>query len=331
MSNKKKGKENNKGNHKGKQNANGNKFKVPNDVKEMASLTLKKFKKENDYYSGKKELKKGYYARLIDLLPTSINFIIRYGHMEVNKEIKEAIFEKLVDVKFIKALKKELDNDFTIDNIELLPNIISQIARDAAKAEAADKENGNELVIDLTDLIGLSRSILKKKIKKLTKIGVDENMAFDILSIIPTNKILEKSPYFHIRMLFLTLYEHAKTKSIDFGKILKVVIKDDKYITGVVSFGLLERKDKITSLTAEQITLFNTITNFCCDKLESMDKDTIKVVVQTYIQARQKDEQAGRDANRRIYLSSLPQEDYPKILKVVTKMIKDNEANKKYL
>ena len=48
-------------------NRNGSRakeFKIPEDAKKLAKLTLKKFKKENeDYYDSKKELKNAYYGQ----------------------------------------------------------------------------------------------------------------------------------------------------------------------------------------------------------------------------------------------------------------------------
>ena len=70
---------------------------------------------------------------------------------------------------------------------------------------------------DLTALIELSQLLLKKKIKKMVKAGIDESVAFDVLSAIPSPKILVKSQYYHIRNMFSILYEHAKTKEINFG------------------------------------------------------------------------------------------------------------------
>lgn len=315
---------------KGKAKNNERKFKVPADVKLMASLTLKKYKKENDFYDSKKELKRAYYAQLVDYLPDTIIFIIRYGHIEANKELKEALYAKLTDPKLIKEVTKYIKDGNEIENIDLLPNIISDIVRNAAAAQAAAKEKGEEIEFDLSDLVELSKLILKKRLKKLTKAGIDEAVAFDVLSIIPAPKILDKSAFYHIRMLFITLYEHAKTKKIDFSKIMKVLVKDE-YVAGVISFALLERKDKVTSFNETQVEFYNTITEYCFKTLEKMDKDTIRMVISSYIQARQKDESQGKDSNRRFYISSLPEDDYPKITKVVKKLLKEKEELKKYL
>lgn len=310
-------------------------FKIPEDAKKMAKMTFKKFKKENeDYYDSKKELKKAYYAYLIDLLPVSVSSVINYGHIPNMKETKEAIFEKLTDGNLVKYLKKEIKNggDAEIENCDLLPNVIYKIITDANKAvetEKAENPDAN-VAYDLDDLVEISHLILKKKIKKLTKSGINENVAFDVLSTIPTARILAKSQYHHIRQLFIVLYEHAKTQDIDFSKIMKVVFKDDDYVSSVITFALLERKEKISNFNDGQKKLFNDITEYCFKTMEEMKKEDIQAIIKAYVGARKKDGEQGKDTNRRYYISSLPESDYPKITKVVKRFINNNEDMKKY-
>lgn len=309
-------------------------FKIPENAKKLAKLSFKKFKKESeDYYDSKKEMKKGYYAQIIDLLPDSIALLVKYGHLEAVKETKTAIYEKITDPKFIKYLKKDIENGGEFDNMMLLPNVIYGIIGDATKAYEAEKaENPNvEIEFDLNDLVELSHIILKKKIKKLTKSGIDEAVAFDVLSIIPTPKILTKSQAFHIRSLFTVLYNHAKTKEINFEKIMNVLFKDgEEYINSVITFALLERKEKISSFNDTQKKLFNDITEYCFKTMEDMKKDDISAILKAYTDTRKKDESQNKDTNRRYYIASLPESDYPKILKAVEKIVDRDENLKKY-
>ena len=335
---KKKGK---KGNDNKNNKNNNRKFQVPENVKKLSKITLKKFKKENDYYDSKKQLKKGYYDYLMEMLPDGIKFIIRYGHMESNKEIKEAIYEKICDPAFVKHLTKRL-KDGDVDDFELLPNIIYDIIKEASKqtkasTEAKADENGEkkeepkvEDEFDLADLTKLSKVILKKKIKKLVKAGVNEEIAFDVLSAIPSSKIIEKSPYHHIRNLFVVLYHHGKDKDINLDVIMKKVFSDDD-MRYVISFSMLEKKSKLTTLTDKQKVLFADVTKFTFKRLEKYDKDDITEIIKTYIKCRKNDEQRNMDSERRLALSALPVESYPKINKALNKLIKADESIKKYL
>lgn len=323
---KKKAKNRNNGNNKG--------FKIPEDVKSLLKLDFKKFKKKNkDYYDSKKELKSAYYAQELDLFPAAIQLVVRYGHIADVKETKEAIYARLTDPDFIKYLKKELKNGFEFDNMELLPTVVNDIVIQANKQAASMKEENpdSEIELDLSDIVEVSSIILKKKLKKFKKAGIDEALAFDVLSVIPTTDLLKKSQYFHIRSLFNVLYEHAKTKEIDFGKVIKCLFKgEDDYIPSIITFALLERKEKISNFNETQKKLFNDITEYSFKTMEDMKKDDILAILKAYINSRKRDESQNKDSNRRYYISSLPESDYPKITKVVEKIIEKDEDLKKY-
>ena len=308
-------------------------FKIPSDVKYFTKVTLKKFKKESgDFYDSKKEIRNAYFMQLTDLLPTVVETVIKYGHIPEMKESKEMIFTKLTDEEFVKFLRKQIKkDDIDVDSIELLPNVIYSIYLEAQEQIEAEKaENPDtEVSFDLSDLLEISQLILEKKIKKLKKKGIQEDVAFDILSIIPNTDILKKSQFYHIRRFYNCLYNHAKTKEINFEKLVKVVFKDD-YINSLIVFALLERKEKIMNFNDTQKKLFNEITEYCFQTMEEMPKEEINMILKAYVDTRKRDEQAGKDANRRYYISSLPETDYPRIIKSVEKMINSNEDNKKY-
>lgn len=314
-----------------------NGFKIPEDAAKLAKLEFKKFKKKNkDWYESNKDLKKAYYGQMIDYLPSSISLIVKYGHLDQVQDTKVKIYQKLMDPKFISYLIKEIDKrDLEFDNMILLPIIVRDIRLAAEKEiEATKAENPDaEVTIDLTDVMNLSKLILKKKIKKMKKAGIDEDLAFEVLSILPSVEVLKKSQAFHIRSLFTELYGQAKTKTIDFEKTINLLFKDDKdnqYLPSLITFALLERKEKIGTMNDSQKKLFNDITEYCFKTLEDMKKANITAVLKAYVSTRAKDEAAGRDTNRRYYISSLPETDYPKILKAVEKLIEEKEDNRKY-
>lgn len=306
-------------------------FKIPDEVKAFVKMNLKKFKKtEGDFYDSKKSLKKGYYAELMDMLPPVIACVLKYGHVEAMRETRDAIYQKLCDSKFTKYLIKEIDHGNEFDNMILLPTIIFDINLSAKQQQQIDKENGEEgKGYDLTDLKELAKLILKKKIKKAVKAGIDENVAFDVLSVIPSTDILKKSQQYHIRRFYQVIYQHAIDKEIKFDKVVKVVFGND-YIPSLLTFALLERKEKIANFTDTQKKLFNDITEYTFTTLEEQSKDTIFEVLKAYISVRKRDESQNKDTNRRYYISSLPESDYPKILKTVKRFCDMNENNKKY-
>lgn len=307
-------------------------FEVPEKVKKLAKLNPKKFKKKNkDLYDSKKELKRAYYDTMLDFVPACIEAYVRYGHISEMQEFKEMVYQKFSDRYFIKMVKKIIEDGDTIDNIELFPIIVYEIIGEAQKQYEMEKKEHPETAspYDVSDLIELSQLILKKKLKKMKKNDIPESLAFDILSVIPDESVMKYSQAYRIRMLFTVLYEHAKTEEIPFDKIMKVLL-DEEYYPMVISFAMLERKEKYAQFNDGQKAFFNQVSEWVFNTLEDMDKDTIYNVIKTYVNARKKDDSQGKDAVRRFYLSSLPESDYPKINKAMQKMLSVDENNKKY-
>ena len=186
-------------------------IKINSDAKEFASATFKKYKKHNgDYYDSKKELKESYNLYLVDLLPATIEFVVKYGHIK-NEEIqtvKTEIYRKINDPDFIKIIKKEIKNGNKIENIKLLPIIIKEILMEIKRAnDAALASDPNAKLYDASDLVELVQLILKKSLKKTAKAGIDSSLAFDVLMIIPCNKALEISTGYRVHRYNQRSYE----------------------------------------------------------------------------------------------------------------------------
>jgi hypothetical protein len=317
------------------QQNSGNKIRIHNDAIQFAKASFKKFKKKwGDNYDSKKELKNAFYLYLIDRLPKAIEFVVRYGHIQNDevKATKDGIYTHLVNEDFIKALKKELKAGTKIDSIKLLPIIIADIVsitdHNNAEALAADPK---AKVYDMSDLVELSQIILKKKLKKFKKANINEKLAFDCLSVIPTDDVLTVSQNYRIRQLFDVLYEHARNETIPVSDLLKIIVGEE-YYSVIVVFALLERKEKFGTLTEPQKNFYLAVSNWAFDVMEKkLSKDELTTVLNTYVRARRRDESNGKDGNRRYVLSTLSAEDYPRIAGKVNQMIANNDQLKKYL
>lgn len=308
------------------------KVKVNDDVKTFAKLTFKKYKKEMGYSKGE-DAKNDYRLYLIEMLPEVIDFLISYGHIpdENVQSIKNACFSKISDPKFVKTLRKEIKDDVKIKNIKLLPIIISEMIVAIQKANAENAANNSGEVYDVEDLVKLSQVILKKPLKKMDKEGIPEDLAFDILSIIPTEDALKKSSFFRVRSFFEVLFEHAKVKeNIPVDKIIKLVAGKDNYVMFIV-FALLERKEVFGKLTDKQKVLYLAISNWAFDTLENeFDSEGRKDVFITYAKSRMRDAAKGKDSNRRFALTNLSETDYAKIHKTLNYVMSKNENMKPY-
>lgn len=307
-------------------------FRIPEDALKMSKLTYKRFKKKNeDYYDKKKELKKAYYDKLVDLLPETITLLVRYGHVREVQEIKDQLYEKLVDPQFVKVITHMIEDKEDIPNIKMLPIVIRDIVHMAKQQEEKDKEMDKDSEgYDVDDLLNLSKLILKKKIKKMKNEGIDENVAFQCLSVIPCDKVLEdRQINYRLRVLMSVLYDLAKTTEIDFGKVIGMLIPE-KYANVVILFCLLERKDKFAQFTESQQKFFIQINGWIFDVMEDMDRSGIESILKTYVETRKRDEASGRDGNRRYFIKSLPESDYPRVRKVVDRMMEEDPTVEKY-
>ena len=308
------------------------------DPKDTMSSAIKKYrKKSDDFYDSKKEAKIGYFEYLTDRLPEVVEFLLKEGYKAERNNDKDvsnlvrAIYVKLIDEDYIKYLKKKVKDDKKIPNIKLLPIIIKNIM------DSADKQNRNSLskdkdaaVFDMEDMAELSLVIMKKKIKKMKKDGIDAKLAFDVLSTVPCEECFKYSQGFRISSFYSTLYEHAKNEIIPFAEIIANTVDEEIYPSFII-FALLERKEKFGSLDEGQKKLYLSISNWCFDSMENMRIDDLKDLIESYIAARKRDEKNGRDSVRRYSLSSLSETDYPKISKVVRSFIADDDSVKKYL
>ena len=152
-------------------------------------------------------------------------------------------------------------------------------------------------------------------------------LSFEVSS---TDDVLSSSQIYRIHSFYECLYEHCKHTDVPYAEIMNALV-DETYFPTFIAFSLLERKDKFSKLDDNQKKLYLNISNWCFDTMEKLRKEDIEAIINTFIAARKKDEANNKDSARRYALSSLSETDYPKIFKVVNKMISDNDSIKKYL
>lgn len=313
------------------------KGRIPEDALDFAKLDFKKFKKKikRDYPDiKKKDIKYEYYDTLLQLFPDTIDFLIRFGHLpnEQIQKTKTEIFAKMTDEDFVKFIKEAMEDGYKIENIMYYPIIIQEIVqKTAAENKKLLAQDPNAGQYDVSDMVELSQKILKKRIKKFKNANINEQLAFDILSVIPIDDALRISQNYRIRTFFDVLYLHAKTEEIDFKTIMKITMSDD-YYPGICVFSLLERKEKFAQLTENQQKLYVAITNWVFDTMENEFTDKqLSESLRTYVNNCKRDEANGKGlVNRRYALSTLSETDYPRIAKAVQFTISHNDGWDKY-
>ena len=315
-----------------------NNIDVPKDVLRMSKITLKKFKKkkveEGEDFS-KKELKKAYMDELIDYLPETIDFLLRYGGIQTNemKDLRNSIYGKIADHKFIKYLTKQIKDDEDVGDIRLLPAIIRDIISEVKMQEEKDKQQNPNANIsyDTSDILNLSQLILKKKIKKADKdLGIDPDVALDLLMVIPHKSMLkDRQINYRLRLFMNVLYEHAKTADINYESCLKLVGLNE-YAQSVVVFNLLERRSKFNNFNENQQKLFIAINEWMLNQLEEMNRTDLESVLKLYTDLRKRDASQNRDEDRRYFLKSVPEDEFPNLKKVINHMIDNNGDIEKF-
>lgn len=318
-------------------NKNDGEINIPSDVKEFAKANYKKYKKNNKgYYDSKKERKETYMLYLLDLLPKTIMFMVKYGYIK-NDELqktKDKVYAKFIEDDFNEFIIKEIEDGAEIENIKYLPIIYREIMGEMNRLnnEALAEDPNAKLPHDMRLMVECVKAIMKKKLKKMKKADVPMKVAFDTLCIIPCDDALESSQFYRIRMFYECLYEHAKTTAIPFNALMDVIVKKEKYYSMFITFALLERKEKFTSLTDSQKKLYMDISNWCFDTMENkIDDANLNTMLKVYVSKRRRDESQGKDSNRRYVLSTLSETDYERIAKTVKNMIAKDDSLKKYL
>lgn len=317
---------------------NNNRNSVPKAVERFGEMSFKSFYKKNKhYYDKKKEARYDFYFQLLDDLPEVIDFFCQKGHVQqpwvqepktlcygqfLNKEDKDRFVEFLT-----KVVKEEGKDAF--ENMIFLPIMLREMIQGIIEYNTTREEGTPEM--DPPDkLFALSEAILKKRLKKFAKAGMDQSMAFDLLSVMPDTKAIKYSPYFRVREVFDILYRYAETLNIDFGKVISFLFDSNDY-NFIIGFALQEKKDKQKGFNEKQKGLWMQITKWTFEELEDMDERDIRDILKNYITLRKKDSLESKDGNRRFYISSLPEDDYPTIVKIVKQIKNQDPDAEKYL
>lgn len=318
-----------------KENQRGGEFKIPKIVSKFANKTWKKYWKENkDVFDSKKDGLKEFCLYLQDMMPDVVEFLIRYGHInnEEVKQVKNDCFAKIINEDFIKYLGKRIkkDEDYAKE-LKMFPILVREIGMAAEQEnQKALAQNPQAAVYDMSDLYEISKKLMKKQMKKMMEIGISEEMAFDLLSLIPSPKAMQYSPVYRIRNLFNSLYEWSKSKAVPFKDIMNIIVKEEQY-TNFIVFALLEKREVLSNMSDAQKNLYTDITTWCVETMEGMNPHDITEIINAYIKARNRDESNGKDCARRYNLGVLTAEDYPHINAVITRMVAENGDIQKYL
>lgn len=350
-------------------NQRGRREEIPDEVKDFIDMNFKEFRKHNkNGYDNLKECRIAYLEELSCTLDEIIMFMVKTAGSRDEKilsartkclrqfmiglpylndedyEFPEAVGDDNKKAKknrlkggLTKYLLKECkEADFgSYGKTALLPivlyKIIADVNRMNAKADADTRDGSSEYTpINPELLYDLSECILKKKLKRMEKKEIDSNLAFDVLSVVPTDDATRYALRFRVYSVLDLLYKHAKDKDVKAGKVLNMLFNED-VLQNVVLLVLLERKDRTRGFTEKQLSVYNDVTTWAIDKLEDMDKPVIDAVLNEYVKRRKSDDNNNKDSQRRYFLSSIPESKYPRINKMMKKFKLSDSSAEKYL
>lgn len=282
-----------------------------------------------------KKIKTGELAALIyESQDTIIADYIKKSYSPKFKDTLDKLYERMSDPKFPAAIKKILKRGKKEEDIKLdcgFAVVINGFIEYNAKAE---HKVDDEIISEYIDIID---KLLSKQAKKLAKsLDLDTDVVREILVVAPSKDYISNEKFVGIysqRMLrkFYVMSANADkplglatTKQVKklFAKIF------GKDLLDVIAVNvLLEKREYMEKYNESQTAVWNLMTQFAVDVIESQDKKHVYELVKYYIDRRRRDDQHQRDAARRISLAGLPAEDYPRIAKAVSKF-KNGKLNK---
>lgn len=316
-------------------NNNNRSIMFPDEVKSFATWDREAYHKRVKGTYSKKEEKQYYWEDKLICLGPTIDFLCRFGNNPDQKvqEYKNLSYAQFVDrdEKLVKKIIKTIKNGDSdmITNLNYLPILLREILADSAKFNANLPEGETPVPVEI--ICELAELILKKKIKKLAKKDIPENMAFDLLLVMPEKDALKYNRYTRAKQIFDVLYMYAENNvAIDVPTIMKAIVDTNDYSI-VIGYALQERKDKTKGFNDNQMKFFVDTNEWIFDTMEDMDDNEIRSIINNYVRIRKKDAANGKDGNRRYFLSSLPEEDYPTVSRIIKDIKAKNPDSEKYL
>lgn len=234
------------------------------------------------------------------------------------RKLREELCDVLHDKKILKSIArviKESNGDDTG-----FPAIFAVVLRDVIDTQR--RKLGSDELLDAYEI--LIYKILKRESDELSKAtGISKELSYELLTVLPSPEIINRKQIIGIyvgrinRKLYI-----AEDHQFDQIKRIKTIRQIYKYLfgnledVGEISLSiLLERRP---SNDNAKTNVYSLLTVFALDSLENTDKTELRELIQRYGERRKRE----REGQRRIILSEIEKDDYPRITKAVNKVIK---------
>ena len=330
------------------------KIKIPKSVLEL-KLSPKKFAKKHGIKLKGKGLSKGEKKRNAKRLRNSYSESAIGG---LNKAVK-ILAENAPDNKKILKVKDGVDNILcnpevmkrvaklyrenpkNYPNLIYLPHMIMNTLVYYSQETISEEEKAVAQSLDTEGLIEFCEKILKDQIKRYRKLGVADEVAYQLATVIPTTKLLKNSRQWY-KKLIQSLYMIAEKDEVDVDVILAAVAKVDKdkvmskkdFLEGFFSeFILTKSSNKNHSFNDSQKSLHETLIEKTLEYLDTAKGRKTREILKTYIKRRKTAESYKNDTKRVIKFidHAHSNSSYTNLKSVVQELIADNSSNELYL
>ena len=330
------------------------KLKIPASVRQLVYSEEKFAKKNGIKVKGKglnkkerkrnlKRLHREYAEAACRGLNRAVRILADYPeHKKVDK-VKEGVENIITNTAVMKKVAKIYKKDSEhYPNMVYLPDIIMNTLLYYSSDALSEEEKAIGASLDKDALVDFCEAIIKKPKKRLEKVGLAPDVAFQIATVIPTTKVLRTNSHVWYKRLIQSMYDIANKTEVDPDLIIQAVYKMDKkkyiskkdYLIGFFS-EFIRRKstNAATKVTDTQRELHETLVNRTLVFLNSLKPGRLKNVLKQYIKHRKTAEEYKNDTKRVIKFTDHAHSNspYTNIKTVVSELIEDNSANELYL
>lgn len=330
------------------------KIKIPKSVVELKMSPRKFAKKHGIRVKGKglskgekkrneKKLRNTYSEAAIDGLNKAVKILAE--NAPDNKKVlkvKDAVDNILCNPEVMKRVAKLYrKNPKNYPNLIYLPHMIMNTLVYYSQETLSEEEKAIGQSLDTAGLIEFCEKILKDQIRRYRKLGVDDEVAYQLATVIPTTKLLKNGRQWY-KKLIQSLYMIAEKDNVDVGTILMAVAKIDKekginkkeFLEGFFSeFILTKSSNKNHSFNDSQKELHETLIEKTLEYLDNAKGRKTKEILKTYIKRRKTAESYKNDTKRVIKFidHAHSNSSYTNLKSVVQELIADNSSNELYL
>lgn len=329
------------------------KIKVPKSVLDLRMSPKKFAKKNNIRIKGKglskserkhaqKRLAKMYAEAAIAGLNKAVKILAEHPDAKKINKVKEGVDNIISNPDVMKRVAKLYSKSpESYPNMIFLPNMIMSTIAYYSSESITEEEKAIAEALDKEALAEFCEKILKKPIKRYTKMGLEDEIAFQLASVVPTAKLFKNNRKWYKRLI-QQMYDMATVSEIDVDLTLKAITHIDKdktiskkdFLEGFFSEFILQRStNKSLKFTDNQKDLHEDLIERTLIYLDNLKSRKLKDILKQYIKRRKTAEEYKNDTKRVIKFidHANSNSSYTNIKNVVQELIADNSSNELYL